>query len=107
VRRVRFRASASRDLRQIASQTRQRWGAAQAARYVDRLRQDIQSLMEFALRFPLHEGSSVPLRKMPSGHHIVFYLVSETEVEVVRVLHERMDAGLRLDRRSSVTRDKS
>ena len=107
MRRIRFRTSASRDLRQIANQTRQRWGADQAAKYVDRLRSDIKSLAEFALRFPLLEDTRLSLRKMPSGYHLVFYLVSETEVEIVRVLHERMEARHRLDRGSFVTGDES
>jgi toxin ParE1/3/4 len=107
VRRLRFRTPASSDLRQIANQTRQRWDADQAARYVDRLRGDIKSLAEFALRFPLLEDTRLSLRKMPSGHHLVFYLVTETEVEIVRVLHEGMEARHGLDRGSFVTGDES
>lgn len=41
---------------------------------------------------------------MPSGHHLVFYVVTESDVEIVRVLHERMDARLRL---GSVIDDKT
>ena len=93
MRRIRFHEAATRDLRQIAAQTRQRWGNAQASTYNDALRRDIKSLPEFALRFPEHGESGLGLRKMRSGHHLVFYRVGEETIKVVRVLHERMDSS--------------
>lgn len=96
MRRIKFRTAATRDLRQIARQTRDRWGADQAGGYADALRRDIKILAKFALRFPEHEGSGLGFRKLRSGHHMIFYLVREREIEIVRVLHERMDSSLRL-----------
>lgn len=89
--RVTLSRSAARDIDAIADYTIERWGEEQARKYVATLRQDIESLREFARRYPEHLSRGRTFRKMASGHHIVFYLVSEETVDVVRVLHERMD----------------
>lgn len=52
------------------------------------LRADIESLAEFAERFPVHDESGLGLRRMRSGRHLVFYLVEERAIDVVRVLPE-------------------
>lgn len=92
-----LRPQAEADIEKIADYTIERWGGEQAARYVEALRADIASLSEFAERFPIHEQTGLGLRRMLSGHHLVFYLVGEETVEIVRVLHERRDPtrGLR------------
>jgi toxin ParE1/3/4 len=95
--RLSYRASAVRDLRKIAAATRQKWDLDQARSYGDGLRKDIKSLRQFPLRFPLHGGAgAAKLRKMRSGHHLVFYLVEDDAVEIVRVLHERIAVETRL-----------
>lgn len=78
-------------MRRIARESRARWGEAQAANYSAALRDDIKSLREFALRFPEFEGGYKGLRRMNSGRHAVFYLVSDDLVEIVHVLHAAMD----------------
>ncbi len=96
MRRLIFRKAASADLRGVAPYTRSRWGEEQAAEYVSNLRNQINSLREFPLRFPEFDGTRDGLRRMSSGHHAVFYLVSDEQIEVVRILHEAMDFGERL-----------
>lgn len=91
MRSLRYRASAIRDLNDIASSTRERWGRDQAKKYTDRLRVDIKGLREFALRFPAHIARSGRYRKMRSGSHVVFYLVNEAEVEIIRIVHQSRD----------------
>lgn len=83
-------------MRRVARDTRARWGEAQAANYSADLRDDIKSLREFALRFPEFEGRCEGLRRMNSGRHSVFYIVSDECVEIVRVLHVAMDFDERL-----------
>lgn len=86
-----YRAAAIRDLNDIASSTRERWGEDQAKKHSDRLRADIKGLREFALRFPEHIARSGRYRKMRSGSHVVFYLVGEADVEIVRIVHQSRD----------------
>jgi plasmid stabilization system protein ParE len=84
--RLTFRTSAAADLRRVARETRAAWGEAQAALYSAKLRDDIKSLHEFPLRFP--EYLPRPgLRRINSGRHAVFYLVSDDRIEIVAVLH--------------------
>ena len=86
-----FRPQAETDIGDIADYTIARWGREQARTYLTALHADIASLSEFAERFPVHETTGLGLRRMRSGHHLVFYLVAEKRVEVMRILHERKD----------------
>lgn len=88
-----FRTRTSTDLRGIARSTKARWGDDQAARYVAAIRASVKSLAHFDRRFPEADVGHRGLRKLTSGHHIIFYLPTEDSIEIVRILHERMDAG--------------
>ncbi|MCA1748760.1 MAG: type II toxin-antitoxin system RelE/ParE family toxin [Sphingomonadales bacterium] len=83
MKRLSFHAAASADMRRIATDTRARWGKDQAAAYSAILRDDIKSLLDFPLRFPEFEGRRKGLRRMNSGSHSVFYLVSENRIEII------------------------
>lgn len=86
-----YRPEAISDIKNIAEYTIERWGRNQAQSYVAALRKDVESLTTFALRYPIHEPSTLDLRRMNSGHHLIFYLVADRSVEIIRILHERMD----------------
>jgi toxin ParE1/3/4 len=94
-----FRTRASTDLRGIARATKARWGDDQAARYVAAIRASITSLTSFDRRFPETDVGHRGLRKLNSGHHMIFYLPTDDSIEIVRILHERMDAGAVLGER--------
>ena len=83
-------------MRGISRYTRKRWGHEQAAAYAANLRDQIKSLREFTLRFPEFDGKYDGLRQMHCGHHMVFYLVTNDAIEIIRVLHEAMDFSGRL-----------
>lgn len=95
MRRIKFHTFASADMRRIAKDTRARWGREQAALYSARLRNDIKSLRKFPFRFP-KTPERPALRRMNSGRHSVFYLVTDEQIEIVRVLHTSMDDNDRL-----------
>ena len=94
---VLVRPEAEADIESITDYTIERWGVKQAQRYVQALRADIASLEEFPERFPAHEPTRLGLRRMRSGHHLVFYLVGEQAVEIVRILHQRQDVSDEID----------
>ena len=83
-------------MRGIARYTRKRWGDEQAAAYAANLRDQIKSLREFPLRFPEFDGKYDGLRQMHYAHHMVFYLITDDAIEIIRVLHEAMDFSERL-----------
>lgn len=89
---VTIRPAATRDLEAIATYTKQQWGVRQAQRYIATLRIDIESLADFPMRHALyHNSEGQEFRKLSSGHHLVFYTVDQDMVQVIRILHERMD----------------
>jgi toxin ParE1/3/4 len=79
------------DLASIWDYAAQAHGLAQADSYIA----DIDRIMALALDFPnmgmdysdIREG----YRKLGSGYHLIFYLPRIDGIEIVRVLHERMD----------------
>ncbi len=89
-----LRPEAETDIENIADYTIERWGRRQAESYISALRGDITSLVQFSKRFPIHEPTGLALRRMRSGHHLIFYLISDEAIEIVRVLHERSDPSL-------------
>jgi toxin ParE1/3/4 len=93
---LRLRPKARRDLAGIWTYTRRRWSRAQADRYVGAIYAEIEELRERpSLGRPAPIGKA-PFLKRACGSHVIFYLVSENTLDVVRVLHERMDFPARL-----------
>ena len=85
--------AAQTDLEEIWDYTVGRWGEAQAERYT----RDIQAACE-----ALSDGSSVGLsaeeiragyRKVGVGSHVMYYRERESTIEIVRILHRRMDVA--------------
>lgn len=88
---LRLRPSAQRDLNAIWDYTAQSWGLDQAKAYLATLRRDMGRLCEFPGLGAEHPSRHARFRKLPSGHHFIYFLITKTNVDVVRVLHERMD----------------
>ena len=84
---------AQKDLEEIWNYSVKIWGVDQAETY---LRQ-IQKGIEIVVRTPevgrscdhIREG----YRKFPAGSHVVFYRMTKGKIDIVRILHERMDIG--------------
>ncbi|MBA4780916.1 MAG: type II toxin-antitoxin system RelE/ParE family toxin [Blastomonas sp.] len=51
----------------------------------------MSSLADFPLRNPVYRSEGKEFRKLLCGHHLIFYLVIEDTVQIIRILHERMD----------------
>lgn len=89
--------AARRDLSAIWQYTANAWGHAQAETYLTALHQDMRRLREFPDIGTPHPSRIGQFRKVPSGHHLIFYLIYGDAVEVIRVLHERMDIRAQLN----------
>lgn len=89
---VRFTPAAASDLSDIWDYTAANWGIVQADRYTD----DFQRVCE-ALASGEMSGRRVDVRdgylKYPVGRHLIFFVRRASGIEVVRILHERMDAA--------------
>lgn len=86
-----LRPRARRDLDGIWDYTVQPWGRVQAKTYLRALNRAFKTLAknpELGRRYDdVYEG----LRVYPSGKHLIFYFATEKGIDIVRVLHERMD----------------
>ena len=88
---VQFRAAARADLRGIWWYSATTWSREQADRYITDLQRVCKRLATDPnlgrLRDDLREG----LRVYPCGKHLIFYFAMDGGIDIVRVLHERMD----------------
>lgn len=89
--RVVLRPRAVADIEQISRYTKAEWGERQAKRYLLDLRKQI----DFAAEFPGVGSAAMDLppeyRKVRSGSHRAIYRCTETDLIVVRIVHERED----------------
>ena len=92
-----LRPAAVRDLERIWSYTAERGGAAQAERYLRAIRDACAA--PASGEHPGTDASDIRpgYRKARAGRHLLFFrLLPDGTVEVVRILHERMDIPSRL-----------
>lgn len=91
MRRIRYRPRAKRDIDQIWSYTIETFGQVKAIEYVRSL-QAALLLVEAnpSLARDAHIGRP-GLKRYRSGSHVLFFHLEDTYVDVVRILHERMD----------------
>ena len=87
---LKFSPAAVADIGAIWDHTAETWGADRADRYIDGIRDACEALARDDV-----QGRKVELRpgylKYPAGRHLVFFRMTGTGVEVIRVLHQRMD----------------
>ena len=94
---IRLSPAARQDFLEIGDYTRDRWSEAQAERY---LRQILAMIAEIGT-YPF-SGGEVPslrsgYRRRRCGSHLIFYVILEGGVEVVRIIHERADISRLLE----------
>lgn len=85
------------DLREIGRYTQRRWGREQRRHYLALLDRCFHTLAENPNQGQRCDEIRSGYRKFPSGQHIVFYCEQNTGgIEIIRVLHERMDLEVHL-----------
>jgi toxin ParE1/3/4 len=92
-RRLFLAPAARRDLRAALRVTLRAWGQLQRDRYEQQLNTAMERLTVFpdiGVRADQFGGGA---RAPRSGQHVIFYEVDEQYVNVLRVLHVRMDAA--------------
>lgn len=90
-RRLRFHSSAQRDFTNLAVRSEREWGKQRTRRYLDEIERKIQSIVENPM---LGHDAGLPrpeLRRITSGSDVIFYTFDDRQVEIVRIMHERMD----------------
>jgi toxin ParE1/3/4 len=92
-----FRQEAINDLNEIWDYTFKKWSEKQADKYYATIKLACKGIGENPELGKEYFGISRNLVGLKTGKHIIFYhLISENEVEVIRILHERMDLKNRI-----------
>ncbi len=87
----RLAAKAKTDLKSIGSYAERTWGREQRNKYLARLDSTFHTLAYAPYKGRACDDIREGYRKYRVGKHIVFYRQTGDSIEVIRVLHERMD----------------
>ncbi|MGH7065689.1 MAG: type II toxin-antitoxin system RelE/ParE family toxin [Stellaceae bacterium] len=89
--------AARADLAEIWGYTAGRWGNLQAERYVLAIGNACESLADGRRKGRPIDNVRPGYFKIAVGSHFLFYRVADTgEIDIVRILHQRMDVESRL-----------
>lgn len=87
-----LRQEAIDDLNSIWDYTFEKWSENQADIYYSTIKIACKEIGKSQFIGKTYSGISRNLLGLKSGKHIIFYhIISEDEIEVIRILHERMD----------------
>lgn len=87
----RLTPAARRDLSSSWDYTQENWGSRQAETYVDEIRAAIERIASDPRRGRACDEVREGYRRYSIGSHLLFYVESADGVDVIRVLHQRMD----------------
>ena len=93
--RCRVTRKAWQDLLEIGRHTEQAWGRIQRNHYLGQLDEAFGLIGENPQIGHKCDEILQGYRKFPQGSHVIYYRVTDT-VEIIRILHKRMDPDARL-----------
>ena len=92
-----LRQKAIDDLNDIWDYTYGKWSAKQADKYYSTIELACKDIGENPDAGREYDGINKNLLGLKSGRHIIFYRsISKDKIEVIRILHERMDLKNRM-----------
>ena len=95
-RRIRFTPEADDDIRSLLADSFERWGETRQFAYARRLSNATEDLLAHPQLGHARDDLLPGLRGLRAGSHMIYYLVDERMVTIVRVLHTRMDPARHL-----------
>ncbi len=90
-RRIRLSGPAQRDLAGIGAYTLDHWGAVQKRTYLDLIKQALRTVRDMPGLGAARDDIAQGLRCHAVGRHVIFYREIESDLVVVRILHQSMD----------------
>lgn len=87
----RLTPAAQRDLSEIWDFTEERWDAGQAEKYIAELRAAIERVAADPERGRSCDDIRQGYRRYGIGSHLLFFVETADSVDIVRVLHQRVD----------------
>ncbi|SJM55640.1 type II toxin-antitoxin system RelE/ParE family toxin [Gulosibacter sp. 10] len=94
--RYRLTPAAQRDLSSIWDFTEERWSARQAEMYIGEIRAAIERIADDPRRGRSCDEIREGYRRYGIGRHLLFYTADAENVDVIRILHQRMDPARHL-----------
>jgi toxin ParE1/3/4 len=91
VAKYRLTPAAERDLEDIWTYTAKRWSIDQAEKYIGGLIDTIEVLGADPLRSREADDVRPGYRRQNAGSHVIFFKLKPGHIEIVRILHQRMD----------------
>jgi toxin ParE1/3/4 len=86
------------DLSNIWEYTYEVWSESQADKYYELLTNSFQELVQYPELGKSYDEIDRAILGLQVGKHIVFYRVAESkDIEILRILHQRMDFKNRMD----------
>ena len=79
---------ASQDLLNIGTYSQEKWGITQRDRYLDELNEAFQTLANNPELAPKYDDIRSSYRGYAIGKHIIFYIVYQYGIRIVRILHQ-------------------
>ncbi|WP_414122692.1 type II toxin-antitoxin system RelE/ParE family toxin [Corynebacterium nuruki] len=92
----RLTPAAQRDLSSIWDYTEDRWDTEQAETYLNDIRAAVERLADVPDRGRPCPDIREGYRRYAVGSHLIFYRTSHARIDIVRILHQRMDPTLHL-----------
>ena len=93
-----LRQEAIDDLNNIWEYTCEKWSEAQADKYYSMLRHAFVEIGKNPEIGKEYFEINSNLLGLQSGRHLIFYkVIDKYEIEIIRILHERMDLKIRLN----------
>ncbi len=87
----RLTKKAVEDLRSIGRYTLKNWGHEQRNKYLAKLDASFHTIAREPNIGPACDNIRNGYRKYHVGRHLIFYRQTEVHIEIVRILHDRMD----------------
>ena len=90
-RKIALRPAARIDLRNISAYSKKNWGRQTAQEYVSRLIRSLEEVDALKALIKDAEVGRPGLKKLLIGSHILYFHIGKDKVDVVRILHGKMD----------------
>lgn len=84
------------DLDDIAEYTLERWGRAQAEKYLSALTKRMEWLAASPNLGANRDEIAQGYRCFPEGNHLVFYIIKHDMIQIIGVPHKSMDIDVHL-----------
>jgi toxin ParE1/3/4 len=94
---LRLSRSAAADLLAIWRYSERHWGARQADAYLDALGARFRWLADNPGLWPRAEGAGSGIYRFLQGRHATYFRADNAVLEIIRVLHQRMDPTIHLE----------